>query len=64
MTDRLAGVHRQCGFFSAEKRLDVSVLHGDGTNTVAKKGRWLAALVPFADQSGSAFKQLLIKNIS
>jgi len=23
---------------SAEKRLDVSVLHGDGTNTVAKKG--------------------------
>jgi hypothetical protein len=23
---------------SAEKHLDISVLHGDGTNTVAKKG--------------------------
>jgi transposase len=25
---------------ATEKHLDVSVLHGDGTNTVAKKGRW------------------------
>jgi transposase len=25
---------------SAEKPLDLSVLHGDGTNTVAKKGGW------------------------
>ena len=25
---------------AAEKQLDISVLHGDGTNTVAKKGRW------------------------
>jgi transposase len=25
---------------AAEKQLDLSVLHGDGTNTVAKKGRW------------------------
>jgi transposase len=26
------------GHLAAEKQLDVSVLHGDGTNTVAKKG--------------------------
>jgi transposase len=26
------------GHLAAEKRLDLSVLHGDGTNTVAKKG--------------------------
>jgi Putative transposase of IS4/5 family (DUF4096) len=26
------------GHLAAEKKLDVSVLHGDGTNTVAKKG--------------------------
>jgi transposase len=26
------------GHLSAEKRLDVRILHGDGTNTVAKKG--------------------------
>src|SRR5262245_59771327 len=25
---------------AAEKQLDRSVLHGDGTNTVAKKGGW------------------------
>ena len=25
---------------AAEKQLDLTVLHGDGTNTVAKKGRW------------------------
>jgi hypothetical protein len=25
---------------AAEKQLDISVLHGDGTNTVAKKGGW------------------------
>src|SRR5712691_8287232 len=25
-------------YLAAEKRLDISVLHGDGTNTVAKKG--------------------------
>src|SRR5215217_4473021 len=25
---------------AAKKQLDCSVLHGDGTNTVAKKGRW------------------------
>ena len=26
------------GHLAAEKRLDLSILHGDGTNTVAKKG--------------------------
>jgi hypothetical protein len=32
----------------AEKQLDLRVLHGDGTNTVAKKGAMvLPALVPF-----------------
>ena len=25
---------------AAEKHLDLSILHGDGTNTVAKRGRW------------------------
>src|SRR5688572_23715379 len=25
---------------AAEKHLDLSILHGDGTKTVAKKGRW------------------------
>jgi hypothetical protein len=28
----------------AEKLLDLRVLHGDGTNTVAKKGRWYRVL--------------------
>jgi hypothetical protein len=29
---------------AAEKRLDLSVLHGDGTNTVAKKGGMALAI--------------------
>jgi hypothetical protein len=34
------------GHLSEEKKLDVRILHGDGTNTVAKKGeRGLATLV-------------------
>ena len=33
---------------AAEKQLDISVLHGDGTNTVAKKGRWDWLLGPQA----------------
>ena len=30
---------------AAEKQLDLSVLHGDGTNTVAKKGGMVSALL-------------------
>ena len=29
---------------AAEKQLDISVLHGDGTNTVAKKGAMASAI--------------------
>jgi hypothetical protein len=29
---------------AAEKQLDLSVLHGDGTNTVAKKGAMASAI--------------------
>jgi transposase len=34
------------GQLAAHHRLDLSVLHGDGTNTVAKKGRWHWLLRP------------------
>ena len=52
---------------SDEKKLDLRVLHGDGTNTVAKKGAMgSGALVPFAaDQSVFCSQATFcIKNIS
>ena len=38
MMGRCGGVCGQCAHLAAENQLDLSVLHGDGTNTVAKKG--------------------------
>ena len=41
---------------SAEKHLDLRVLHGDGTNTVAKKGGWHWLLGPQARERGEGHR--------
>ena len=41
---------------ATEKHLDLSVLHGDGTNTVAKKGRWHWLLGPQAPERGESHR--------
>ena len=37
---------------AAEKQLDISVLHGDGTNTVAKKGAMASAIPATSTRKG------------
>ena len=41
---------------AAEQHLDTSVLHGDGPNTVAKKGRWDWLLGPQTPERGEGHR--------
>jgi len=41
---------------AVEKQLDISVLHGDGTNTVAKRGRWAWLLRPQTSAGGESHR--------
>src|SRR5215510_4221642 len=41
---------------AVEQQLDLSVLHGDGTNTVAKKGGWHWLLRPQARERGEGHR--------